>query len=435
MAEPLRNRIVNAIRGTRAKDYIPSLGSSELMYSGDNITRNNYVNKSEQLLANVGWVFAANDAIAPLAADVPFKLYRRKNDGDLEEVRNGQATQIINLLEEPNMAMTGDELRELHYTYMNFTGESYILMMKGGEPFIPAKGQLPDALHILPSHLATFKLGKTNYQDSVVKFGQQTFPIASVIRSLNPDPYDPYTGRSIIRAAAIAVDTEDQMKEWNRGFFANNARPSLIFSSDEPLDDAAYERWKKQFQDEHTGTNGAYKPLLIEGGKATPWMLSQTDLDFLNSRKFSKDEILAMFKVAPSILGMTENVNKANADAADYIHAKTNITPRVKKLVRQIQKSLISVYDPTLVLGFENPIPEDIETKLKAAKEGVNAWKTIDETREEFGLDALPNGAGEVIYIDNKLIKIEDVGTQAPTVPNDQVTAPTKSLTGVKKNN
>jgi hypothetical protein len=31
------------------------------------------------------------------------------------------------------------------------------------------------------------------------------------------------------------------MKERNPRFFANNARPSLIFSSDEPLDDTAYE--------------------------------------------------------------------------------------------------------------------------------------------------------------------------------------------------
>ncbi|BAS17620.1 uncharacterized protein RBE_0759 [Arthrobacter sp. Hiyo8] len=90
------------------------------------------------------------------------------------------------------------------------------------------------------------------------------------------------------------------MKAWNQQLFANGARPSLIFQTDQPLDDDAYARWKAQFADDHTGTNSAYKPLLIEGGKATPWMLNQQDLDFLESRKFSRDEILAMFKVSPA---------------------------------------------------------------------------------------------------------------------------------------
>jgi phage portal protein BeeE len=99
------------------------------------------------------------------------------------------------------------------------------------------------------------------------------------------------------------------MKEWNRRFFANNARPSLIFNTNEPLDDDAYERWRKQFQDEHGGTENAYKALLIEGGDAKPYMLNQQDLDFLNSRKFSRDEILAMWRVSPGIIGAVENVN------------------------------------------------------------------------------------------------------------------------------
>jgi phage portal protein BeeE len=108
-----------------------------------------------------------------------------------------------------------------------------------------------------------------------------------VVRDLNPDPGQPYHSRSIIRAAALTIDTENQMKEWNRGVFANSARPSLIFSTNEPLDDEAFKRWEAQFRDQHAGAENAYKPLLIEGGDAKPYMLSQQDLDFLASRKFS----------------------------------------------------------------------------------------------------------------------------------------------------
>ena len=149
---------------------------------------------------------------------------------------------------------------------MNFVGESYIYMRDlGGNEFIcRPRASLPAALEIFPAHLVQFTLGET-YTKSTVHYGQNDYPLLSFIRDLNPDPAQPYFGRSIIRAAATTIDTENQMKEWNRGIFANSARPSLIFSTNEPLGQDAYDRWKAQFADEHTGTENAYKPLLDRG--------------------------------------------------------------------------------------------------------------------------------------------------------------------------
>lgn len=122
-------------------------------------------------------------------------------------------------------------MRRLQLSYMNFTGESYTLMMKGDQPFEPKAGQLPDSLHVLPSHLVDLKLGET-YSQSTVRFDNKLYPITSVIRDLNPDPRNPYMGQSIITAAAATIDFDEQMKDWNRRSFANNARPGLIFNRD-----------------------------------------------------------------------------------------------------------------------------------------------------------------------------------------------------------
>ena len=131
--------------------------------------------------------------------------------------------------------------------------------------FEPKKGQLPDSLHVLPAHLVEFKLGET-FSTSTVKFDNKIYPISSVMRDLNPDPRNPYYGQSIITAAATTIDTDEQMKDWNRRFFANNARSGLIFSTKEEMSDEAYKRWKAQFSDAHTGSENAYKNLLVEKG-------------------------------------------------------------------------------------------------------------------------------------------------------------------------
>ncbi|QSE84947.1 phage portal protein [Rhodococcus koreensis] len=167
-----------------------------------------------------------------------------------------------------------------------------------------------------------------------------------------PASDDVECGQALEEEGALAVAPGAQADEGNERFFSNNARPSLIFSSDTPFDDA-YERWRHSSSMKHTGTANAYKPLLIEGGKATPWMMNQQDLDFLESRKFSRDEIFVMFKVSPGMVGSVENVNRANLEAGFYTNAIINVVPCVRQFVRQLNSTFIKVYDPTLELDVE----------------------------------------------------------------------------------
>lgn len=39
-----------------------------------------------------------------------------------------------------------------------------------------------------------------------------------------------------------------------------------------------HERWKQQFSDENAGTENAHRPLLIEGGDVSPFIVNNTDL-------------------------------------------------------------------------------------------------------------------------------------------------------------
>lgn len=401
----LRFSIAAALLGKR-RAFVPHLDNALLALEGGNSIKN-YRSKGEAITANLGWAFTANDAIVRPTARVQLKLYRRNKKGDREEIFDHE---VLELLKRPNGALKGKQMRRLHFSYMNFTGESYELMMKGDKPFEPKLGQLPDSLHVLPAHLVEFKLGAT-YSQSTVRFDNNVYPISSVMRDINPDPRNPYFGQSIITAAAATIDTDEQMKDWNRRFFANNARPGLIFSTKEELSDEAYKRWKAQFGDQHTGTENAYKNLMVENGDAKPYMVSQQDLDFLASRKFTRDEIFAMFQVSPAVVGLIENANRSIMDGAVYTHTINNTLPRIEDWVELQNTSWIQVYDPTLELDFVSPVPEDKEAKLKEAEKGTNKWMTIDETRELYGMPALPGGLGARIYAQASLAPLDRIAT------------------------
>lgn len=405
----IQDRIKVAITG-ETKSIIPSLASLD---SDSGVPLAHYNTKPEQLRANIGWVYAANSAIVEPTAAVELKLYRKKSDGDREEVHQHE---ILDLLNSPSFAHDGEALRTLHHTYLNLTGDSYLLMVKGGHPFEVKKGQLPDALQVIPSHSAEFKLGKDRYSDSKIKYGQNEYKITEVIRGFVPDPGNPFYGRSVVSAAAASVDVDQQMQSWNRRTFANNARPGLIFNlQGENIDDDSYERIKQQMQELYTG-DGAFKSLVIENGDVKPYMLNHQDLDFLASREFTRDEILAMFKVPTSMLGMSKDYNRANIDGSRYIHMLLNVVPRLRREVHMWNSQLVTKYDPTLELDFENPIPEDVEAKLKAAEAGTNSWLTIDEVRDQYGLEPLKGGLGDQLYVPINTVRLSDVA-QGPSKP------------------
>lgn len=363
-------------------------------FSGNLTKVNDYKTKSSQVRANLGWVFKGNDRVASACAAVELKLMQIQPDGDKEEVTSGSDYErLFRLLDVPNYHMSGSVLRKMYFSYMNLNGEAYLAK---GEIF---KG-LPLALHTLPSHLVQYRIDTEGNQ--AIIFGGKSLDADMVIIDRNPDPVDPFRGMSVIAAAAQTIDTEEQSKRFNRQFFANSARPSVTVEVPKVMQPDQFRRFKQQFEEFHTGQYNAYKPLILEGGaKANAFALTQKDMDFLESRKFNKDEILAMFGVSPGMLGMTENVNRSNMEAAEYIFAKYEVRDRVKQFVDILNKSLIKPWNEAngtkYELDFENPVPEDVKQNLDHRKNAVNNWMTVDEVRELEGLPPLPNGAGAVL--------------------------------------
>lgn len=422
-------RIQNAVKAlqgqpTGKKDYIPPLPGSGSFIGGASINR--YGNKAAQLRANIGAVWQANEIITIAAAGIPIKLRRRKADGKYEEITDHP---LLDLIERPSDFLTGKQLRKLHFTYMNMIGEAYELMYD-------AKGNknIPRALHVLPAQNTEFEL-KGSWGDSVIKYNNKPYTVFEVLRDLNPDPENPYRGRGVVAAAAATLDTDSQAKEYNRRFFANSARPSVTVETKGELSDKAFERLKQSFNDSFTGTENAHKPIILEGATLKPFMLTQKEMDFLASQQFTRKEILAFFFVSGAMLGDTDQANRSNMDASEYNLAKYAVKPRVEQYLELLNTRLVDNVDRSLEFYTDPIVPEDVEAKLKAAEASVNNWATIDEVREAYGKDPLPNGQGKVLYIEANRVPIEmagQVNLTPPAADGSGKSLPT-SASGAKK--
>lgn len=351
---------------------------------------NDYKTKPAQIRANLGWVYAANNFIAEAFAGVEWRLKKTLPNGDKETITEHP---LLALLDSPVDNMHGMQFGYLHASYLNLVGDSYIVPL-GQNSKNP---KLPAALHILPAHMVEYKVNKET-GDEAIKIGkdlylENTLEKRTFYRDYRPDPENPSMGKSIVSAAASAIDTDEKAKRYNRQFFANAARPSMLVESQKAMTDLAYNRWKQQLNELYTGEFNAYKPLLLEGGaQAKPFALTQKDMDFLQGRKFSMDEILAMFGISPAMLGMIVAANRANMEAAEYNFAKWVLLPRVRAFCKFINKYIIDEFDPSLELSFENFVPDDIAAKTTERKEAAGIWQTVNEIRKEMGLPDVTGG-------------------------------------------
>ena len=395
MRESMFSRVKSFFSGVNQMQDISNLLVGDV---GENITVAEYKDKKSQLMANIGWVYAANQVIADDCSAVRLKLMHKMDDGDEEEVYSHE---VLDLLDDPNMVITAKQLWNLYYSYLNLTGEAYILKLdQKGNP-LTNKTKLPSALFPLPSHLCEFHIGEKDWNESYVIFNGDRYPISAILRDINPDPENIYQGMSIVRKASLTVDTDIQMKRWNNKLFKNGARPGVVVEVPDQLKEDAYNRLKQQFDEQYRGVGNAFNRVILEGGaKMSPFMMTTQDLDFLESKRFTRDEILAMFKVSGSNLGITEDVNRANAEAQDYSYAKRCIRPRLEQFVDFMNKRLLRpIYGGEYVLSYEDPVPENAEMRLQEAQAGVNSWLTIDEVRDMYGREALPNGDGNKLYV------------------------------------
>jgi len=378
--------------------------------TSDNVVIEEYKDKASQLKANLGWVYAVNQAISDDCGAVKLKLFKKKKDGDLEEIYEHE---VLDLLDNPNNLISSKQMWSLHYSYLNLTGESYILKLdKKGEP-LTDRSVLPSALFPLPSHLCTFVIGKTSFEDSYVQYGTKKYPIQAIIRDINPDPENPYFGMSVVRKASLTVDTDIQMKRWNNKLFKNGARPGAVIEIPDRMSNEDFKRFKQEFDEAYGGTSNVFRRIILEGGaKITPYMLNASELDFLESKRFTRDEVLAMFRTSGSSIGITEDVNRANAEAQEYQYAKRIIKPRLEQFIDIINSRVLKpIYGNDIVVGFEDVVPEDRTQKLNEANLGVNKWFTIDEVREMYGYEPLPDGAGAQLYVPISSIPISAVAS------------------------
>lgn len=122
-------------------------------------------------------------------------------------------------------------------------------------------------------------------------------------------------GLSPIAACRESVGEGFAAQKYGARFYKNNARPGGVIEYDGQFSDQdAEKRFRRSWQEAQSGDNVHKVAILPQGMKFVPFAISNEDAQFLETRKFNRTEIAAIFDVPPHMIGDLEKATYSNIE-------------------------------------------------------------------------------------------------------------------------
>lgn len=319
---------------------------------------------------------------------------------------------FLDLMREVNPWNNSRDLKEATSMFLDLTGEAYWYMPK-------SQLGVPSQIWVIPSQWMTPKPGKT--LDKAIshyeyKRGSITvdIPVDEVIFFTYPNPSNPFTGFSTIKAIADAVYIQRQMNEFEESLLENKARPGGILVPKARMSKSERERLVESFRQKFAGARKAGKTLIPPADmEFIRDAMTPEEISFMEGRKMVRTEIMASLNIPEGMI-IAESSNRAVAEVSEYVFAKYGIVPYLTRVEEKLNEKLLPRYlADNLFCAFDDPVPENRELKLKENESYVSTGVVSrDEMRSDLGKDPR-GGLADELLVDNRLIPITSAGEGA----------------------
>ncbi|UFH59828.1 phage portal protein [Sulfurovum mangrovi] len=182
------------------------------------------------------------------------------------------------------------------------------------------------------------------------------------------------------------------LEEHGSNFFKNGANATGAFKTPDTLSDEAFKRLKNDLGKNYTGLMNSGKPMILEGGlDFSKFSVSNNDSQFLESRKYQKEEIASIFRVPMHMINALENATFSNIEHQSLDFVINTLRPWVLRIEQALNIALFGG-DTTYFVKFNMAAMLRGDTKSRYEAYGMairDGWLTRNEVREMEDLNEL----------------------------------------------
>lgn len=344
----------------------------------------------------VGTLFAIVHRTSNATAQVEWRLYRRAASGKEEDRTEVTRHAALDLWNRPNPFFPRQLYVESVQQHLDLTGEGWWVLS-----YNPAMRSLPlEMWPVRPDRIAPIPHPEefiSGYLYTAPSGERIPLERREVIQLKMPNPLDPYRGMGPVQALLADLDSAKYSAEWNRNFFFNSAQPGGIIEVEKTLQDHEFEQLRTRWNEQHKGVAAAHRVAILEHGKYNPTQFSMRDMQFVELRNVTRDTIMEAFGIDRHMLGITEDVNRANAEAAEVVFARYLTVSRLERWKGALNHELLPLFGADgLEFDYLSPVPDDREgdnaertSKANAVKTLIDAGFDPVDVLEMYGMPAL----------------------------------------------
>jgi HK97 family phage portal protein len=351
-------------------------------------------------------VYSCVEKRAQLVASVDWLIEERKGN-EWESVKDDH--QLNALLEYPNPYQSWYELIYQASQQLDLTGNAFIRELKVKSIFGSQK--LTAELQLLESKFMTVVGGyNARVEKYVYTINNKKEDIAEdeIIHLMLPNPSSQIFGLSKLKAVGMAIDIDREAAIWQKVSLSNRGMADIYVKVDPSTTPEQMSKIKEALKENYQSPQNARKPF-VTTAEIQNLGLSAGELDFINSRKANWTEITAAFGMSPANLGMTENVNLANAESMDKALWQNTIIPHLTLLSKQLTNQLAREFgdirmrpDYTNVAALQESLDKKLERAGKLWAMGVS-FNDINQ-KLELGFDDIVGG--DIGYLSSSVFPI-----------------------------
>lgn len=282
-------------------------------------------------------VYACVRVLAESVASLPMQMYERLPDGSRRVANNHPLYRLVHAV--PNGWQTAYELYELLMAHLALRGNAYCFIARSGTRVVELIPLHPDRVRPVP----TDNIGELNYEyfDPRGRMKIATYSQQEILH-IPGLSFDGLMGITPIAYQRHTIGDAIATEKHGSKLLKNGVRVGGVLTHPGQLSEEAARRLKESWDASHGGEN-AYGTALLEEG--TGWQqLGMTNIDaqWLESRRFQKAEIAAIFRVPPHKVGDLSHATFSNIEHQGREFYSDSLLPWLKRLEQRLSKQLLT---------------------------------------------------------------------------------------------
>lgn len=357
-------------------DDIVNDGVVEIRFGGTVITR--------EVAMKITALNQGINLISDSVASLPVYLYKRNADGSRVKVEDHRNT-LLNIENSPNS--TAYNMKKNWTMDFLLHGNGYLDIFKDH------KGEIQSLIHIPHGEIELIDVNPINKRNCSYKYSywgmtNEAFEVLNLVR--NPVRNE-IKGVGILEEGSMTLEGAYGLDEYSKNVNSNGFNARGVIETEKVMSKPSRDSLKAMLKTFFHGGKNAGKVLLLDDGmKFKALSLSPSEMNLLQQKNFTVEEIARLLKIPGYLLGASgSSMVYSNVEQSQLMYLQMTIDPILRLIEDTLNKCILTEDEKKSGFFFEfntqNMLRTTPEAEIKMYSEAVKgSLLTINEARRKL---------------------------------------------------